>query len=159
MTDLRSTELKKIGIMIAAMSLACLCACTTGGTTCTPYLRPAEFEAITAIHDFRIKDYDPLLVNGNINVVDSSGVVLLSVRIFDAADYEMFKKVSFKRVVSGIGEEAFVMPREGPEYGIFYKKKACAVSVIGGSRDFGGPPLLTIGQLTQIATLLASRSE
>jgi len=164
MTDLRSTELRKIGILLVVLLvvfvLAFLCSCSsTVVTTCAPYLRPAEFETMTGIHDFRIKDFDPLLVNGNINVVDGEGTVLLSVRIFDAADYESFKKISFKRLVPGIGEEAYVMPREGPEYGIFFKKGTCAVSVMSGSKEFGGPSILTMDQLAQIATLLASRSE
>lgn len=158
MKRLTSSHTRKAGVLFVAFALGCLCACATQVTTCAPFLRSAEFEAMTGIRDFRIKDYDPLLVNGNINIVDASGTVLLSVRIFDAADYESFKKISFKRALSGIGKEAYVMPREGPEYGIFFRKKTCAVSVMSGSKDFGSPPILTMDQLTRIAALLADRS-
>jgi hypothetical protein len=131
--------------------------CSTQNALCKPYLKASEFENITNIHDSTIQGFEPLRFNGQLNVVDSTGQILLDVRVSSSEDFDSIKQGYFKRTIPEIGDQAFTIPKADPEYGIVFRKGSCTITVMSGLEDYGNKTTLTVDQLKQIALLIASR--
>jgi hypothetical protein len=121
------------------------------------YLSVADVQNITMLTGVkkvpRSEDAD-----GDLNFASQDGKIMLSVSIYPASAYASAKssKTGFKSIVQGIGEEAFIGPKDGPPLYILVFRKGAYAVVINTELETG-KTRLTMEQLTAIAKLMASR--
>jgi hypothetical protein len=140
----------------AAFLVAIALAASTAGAA--DILTVADVQAVSGLPSIgTVPKKSQTGAGGDLNFVNAEKKLVLMVAIQDLSTFATWKRMLARDAVAGIGDEAFTGPREGAQpYVVYFRKGGKAVSV-SSFFDRSGKPLLTPGQLTELARIAASR--
>jgi len=122
------------------------------------YLSVADVQKVTGLTGLRQVPRNEE-ADGDLNYARPDGKIILSVSFYPSSAYASAKssRTGFKSNVQGIGEEAFLGPRDGPPLFILAFRKGAHTVILNTELESSKSTRLSTEQLTAIAKLIASR--
>ncbi|NLP42161.1 MAG: hypothetical protein GX348_08210 [Veillonellaceae bacterium] len=123
------------------------------------YLTVADVENVSGLTGIKLVAKDPNKgAGGDLNFATADEKLFVMFKLSSASAYKTYANSTnmFHSTITGIGEEAFIGPKNSPQYGLLFRKGQHTVELY----SYLVPPngtTLTIDQLKQLGKIVESR--
>lgn len=123
------------------------------------YLTVTDVEKVSGLSGIKLVPKDPSKgAGGDLNFATADEKLFVMFKLSSASAYKTYaaSATMFHSTITGIGDEAFIGPKNSPQYGLLFRKGQHTVELYG----YLVPPkgtTLTIEQLKQLGKIVESR--